>query len=153
MVIDIFSKYKYKFYLNANHAIYIDNNLGKIHSHTWEITLIVKNFNENFMQFNDVENIINEILDKYQNKNINTLEPFDKINPTLENICKYFNDIFKNKLLEKNIRLDTIEICESPKRAFIIENDDNNTNIAEQNEIEKENENILNSILEKYKQK
>ena len=38
--------YHYKFYLNANHAIYLNGQLGQIHPHTWEFSFEVINENE-----------------------------------------------------------------------------------------------------------
>lgn len=148
----MYSKYKYKFYLNINHAIYIHEKLGENHPHTWEIILSVKSFNKDFVQFNAVENLLNDILGKYQNKNINTVEPFDKINPTLENVCDYLNKIISQKMKIMNIRLDTIEMCESPKRSFIIENDDEVYDKEEVNEnpIAQNNNKIISQILNQY---
>lgn len=149
----MYSKYKYKFYLNINHAIYINGKLGETHPHTWEIILSVKSFNKDFVQFNEVEILINTILNKFQNTTINEMPPFDKINPTLENVCNYLNDIIGEKTKSMNIVLDMIEMCESPKRSFIIENDDNilyNEDIKEENALDNKNEKLINGILEKY---
>lgn len=147
----MYTQYKYKFYLNANHAIYINNNLGDLHSHTWEMILNVTSFNMNFIQFNDIEKHINTVLDKYQNQNINVVEPFNKINPTLENICKYFNEEFISILKPQNIRLDSIEICESVTRSFIIINSDVETNQSMQ-EVNEE-EMFIDDIISKFSNK
>lgn len=118
----MYSKYKYKFYLDTNHAIYINNKLGQMHPHTWEITLCVKDFNTGFTKFEDIEKIIKPTLNIYQNKIMNDIKPFDKINPTIENVCKYFYSIFEKELFKRNIKLESIEFCESPKCSFIIDN-------------------------------
>jgi 6-pyruvoyltetrahydropterin/6-carboxytetrahydropterin synthase len=152
-VINLFNRYKYKFYLNASHSIYIGDKLGNLHPHTWEITIDVKNYNKKFIQFNDIEKIVENVLEKYQNQNINEIEPFNKTNPTLEYICKYFNQVIKNELYQSNLNLDTIEICESPTRSFIIVNEDfeeiNKENNNENNNNENNN-NIIKDIISKY---
>lgn len=143
-------KYKYKFYLDTNHAIYINNTLGQIHPHTWEITLYVKDKNLGFTEFKAIENIILPILLPYQNKNMNSVEPFTTINPTIENVCKYFFNVFKDELFKKNILLEKIEFCESPKCSFIIDNSDysfSDTNIYNNTNSETENDKIVNDII------
>ena len=60
------NQYKYKFYLNANHAIFINNVLGQMHPHTWEIMIEVLNTKDNFVQFDRVEAVISKIFEKYQ---------------------------------------------------------------------------------------
>lgn len=150
----MYSKYKYKFYLNINHAIYIQDKLGETHPHTWELILSVKSFNKDFVQFNMVEKTLGELLGKYQNKNINKVEPFDKINPTLENVCEYLNTLISNEMKKINIMLDSIEMCESPKCSFIIENYDTEDTPEEeltiQDPIVLENNKIIDEILSQY---
>lgn len=36
-----YQQYKFKFYMDARHAIYIGGKLGEVHPHTWEIVLHV----------------------------------------------------------------------------------------------------------------
>ena len=117
----IYSQYKFKFYLNASHSIYINGNLGQSHPHTWEISLNVLKVKEKFIQFHEVENAIEAYLDKYQNTFINNIEPFNEINPTLENICKYFKGTLRDLLKKKGWVLMTIEISETPSRSYIID--------------------------------
>ena len=95
-----YDKYKFKFYLNASHSIYINGVLGQSHPHTWEFSLDVLKVWEDFVQFNHVEKAIEELLSKYQNNNINDIDPFRKLNPTLENICEYFKETLKKILMD-----------------------------------------------------
>ena len=43
-----YQQYKFKFYMDARHAIYIGGKLGEVHPHTWEIVLHVVKGKENF---------------------------------------------------------------------------------------------------------
>jgi len=116
-----YDKYKFKFYLNASHSIYINGVLGQSHPHTWEFTLDVLKVWEDFVQFNDVEKAIEELLSKYQNNYINEIDPFTKMNPTLENICEYFKETLKKLLMDIGWILMIIEISETPSRSYIID--------------------------------
>ena len=116
-----YHQYRYKFYLNASHAIYIQNHLGQHHPHTWEITLDTIKVVDGFVQFNDVERAIEQFLEQYQDKNINDVEPFNTLNPTLENICEYFKEAIRSLLVDKGWLLLKIEISETPARSYIID--------------------------------
>lgn len=116
-----YQQYRYKFYLNASHAIYIDNVKGQNHPHTWEITISTVKVIDGFVQFNDVEKSVENFLNTYQDKNINDVQPFTVTNPTLENICEYFKDSIRQILAEAGWLLLSIEISETPARAYIID--------------------------------
>jgi 6-pyruvoyltetrahydropterin/6-carboxytetrahydropterin synthase len=116
-----YDKYKFKFYLNASHSIYINGVLGQNHPHTWELSLDVLKVWDSFVQFNNVEKAIEDLLSKFQNNYINEIEPFTELNPTLENICEYFKEELKNLLMNIGWILMIIEISETPSRSYIID--------------------------------
>lgn len=116
-----FNQYKFKFYLNGSHSIYLEGEQGQPHPHTWEITIDIIKAREDFVQFNVVEKSAEQLLAKYQDCYLNDVEPFDTLNPILENICEYFRERFSRLLLEKGWILLRIEISETPARSYIID--------------------------------
>ena len=116
----MYRQYKYKFYLNANHSIQIGEKQGEIHPHTWEISIDIVEINETFKEFSNIEKIIESLIEPYQDKYINDLPPFNRLNPTLENITSYFKDLIEQELINLGYILLTIEISETPTRSFII---------------------------------
>lgn len=117
---NLYKQYKFKFYLNARHAIYIDGIQGTMHPHTWEITLNVIKKEKNFIEFNKIEKKIDEYINKFQDKDLNSIEPFDTINPTLENCCDYFKFNLENILNEEGFELLMMEMSETPSRSYVI---------------------------------
>ena len=113
-------QYRYKIYLNANHSIKIGQKQGEIHPHTWEISMDMIEINELFTEFTNVEKVLENIIEPYQDKYINDLPPFNRLNPTLENITEYFKDLFEKELVNLGYILVSIEVSETPTRAFII---------------------------------
>ncbi len=114
-------QYVCKFYLNASHFITINNNKGDIHSHCFEIAIDIGSKNkDSFVSFTEIEKCIEELLQPYQEQVINTVKPFDAINPTLENMAEYFKELFKSELKKKNWVLLTLEFSETPTRSFLI---------------------------------
>lgn len=142
-----YSQYKFKFYLNASHAIYINGNLGQSHPHTWEIIIDTIKFNDRFIQFNDVEKKIEKLLENYQDKYINEIEPFNSLNPTLENICEYFKDVIKNMLKGVGWELIKIETSETPARSYIIDLMDEIGTDNEEQEVDKIAQEVIDSII------
>lgn len=115
-----FEQYEFKFYLNANHAIQINGKLGQIHPHTWEISIVAVKLSDNFVMFGQVENLIDKMIDRYQDKLLNEIQPFDTINPTLENICEVFKDKIRTMLVDSGWELLQIEVSETPARSYVI---------------------------------
>ena len=115
-----YRQYRFKFYLNASHAIYIDGNIGERHPHTWEIALTVLKFRESFVEFGLLEKKIEQFMSVYQDSFLNNVEPFDRINPTLENCCEYYKDKLKELLNGEGWLLLKIEMSETPTRTYVI---------------------------------
>ncbi|MFL0250610.1 6-carboxytetrahydropterin synthase [Clostridium neuense] len=116
-----YNQYRFKFYLNASHSIYLKGTLGQEHPHTWEIILNTVKLKSNFIIFNDIEKSIEKYLTKYQDSYLNNVEPFITLNPTLENICEYLKNEFQKLLFENGWLLLSMEISETPTRSYIID--------------------------------
>lgn len=113
--------YKFKFYLNASHLIYLNGVSGEKHPHTWEITIDTLKISNDFIQFHDIEKFVEDLLEKYQNQLLNEIEPFVFVNPILENICEYFKIEIQKLLTRNGWFLTSIEISETPTRSYIID--------------------------------
>ena len=133
-----YSQYKFNFYLNASHAIYIDGKLGASHPHTWEIIIRTIKSQKEFVMFNEVENKIEQFLGKYQNRYINDFEPFDAMNPTLENITSYFLEQLEELLEPLGWIVFYIEVSETPTRSYVISRVENNivSDLQQKNRVE-----------------
>lgn len=149
-----FKKYKFKFYLNARHIMSGDKFTDTEHTHTWQITLNVKNQNTELILFKEIEDIIDNYLKKYEGQLLNEVDPFNIIEPYNENISEVFY-LYINKLLkEKKCTLTSLELSENPSRSYIIENHENNDyhidlNILSQNTINTSRDSKINSLIAK----
>jgi len=121
-----YSQYKFNFYLNASHAIYINGELGAAHPHTWEIVLKTIKSQKGFMLFQEVEKAIEDFLSPYQNKFLNDFAPFDEANPTLENLTAYLLEQLDRVLEPFGWIVFYIEVAETPTRTYIISRVENN---------------------------
>lgn len=118
-------EYQFKFYLNASHSMNMGNdNLGKKHSHTWEIAMTMTYLGEEFVQFHDAEETITDFLLVYQDKYLNETPPFDKINPILENMCEYFKSEIEERIQRNGWTLLRMVISETPTRSYVMDSSD-----------------------------
>jgi len=113
-------KYKFKFYLNASHYIFINGKQGESHPHTWEFILDVVLPNSEFVQFSVYERTIEAFFATYQNQVVNNVPPFDSVIPTLENLVEYFGSALRERIQAAGGQLEQIEGSETPTRSYII---------------------------------
>lgn len=140
-----YRQYKFKFYLNASHAIYINGNLGQRHPHTWEISINTLKISDGFIKFDKIENKIEQLMKKYDDKFLNDVEPFDKLNPTLENCCEYFKQEIQKVLKAEGWLLMLIEMSETPTRSYVVNLfEDEVSELVES--VDSLTESILNSV-------
>ena len=142
-----YSQYKFKFYLNASHAIYINGSMGERHPHTWEIMIQVLKEREEFVEFGKLEKEIENYMKRYQDKFLNEVPPFDKINPTMENCCDYFKDVLKQILAYAGWVLLLVEMSETPTRSYVINLFDEEERESMNGNLDTVAGNILNDIL------
>ncbi len=101
---------------------------GRLHGHNWNVKVVVKTKNlDKFgmaIDFKELSKILNEIVDKLDHYHLNEIPPFDKMQPTAENLAKFFYDELKLKLSEykgNEIEIDFVEIWETEKYSAIYE--------------------------------
>ncbi len=149
MAVNIYREYKFKFYLNANHYIYIDGKAGQLHPHTWEFEICILRDQEQFVEFAYYEKAIEEYLSRFQNRIMNDVEPFDRIVPTLENIADYFAEELRNLVRGIGGEVVKLESSETPTRSYVIgfQDDIQFIRMMERNSKERMNE-IIGSIVD-----
>lgn len=98
--------YKYGFNLNASHS-YMN---GPVHSHTFKIIVCIRNLTNEEMLFTEYENKIEELLSLYRGKNLNEVEPFFNVTPTIENMAIVFYSRILKMLEGSNLELMKLEL-------------------------------------------
>lgn len=116
------NEFTFKLYLNAKHAVLFGDKISGIHSHTFEVVVDLIEKDDILNQFNNIEKLISDYLDKYKDRIINDIYPFTRINPTSENMCKvFYEDI--NMLIEESeykdlYKLSSTSVLENPTRVY-----------------------------------
>lgn len=66
--------------------------------------------------FTDLKRYLKEILDRFDHTCLNDIPPFDKINPTAENIAATIYNELKDRLAAAPVTLTAVEAWESPEQ-------------------------------------
>ena len=64
--------------------------------------------------FADIKRYLNEILDRFDHTCLNDVPPFDRINPSSENIAATIYDELAGKLASEPVTLTCVEAWETP---------------------------------------
>ena len=93
---------------------------SRLHGHNWKIRVEVSSNEIDkhgiAIDFLDLKNVTWKVIGSFDHNNFNIIAPFDKINPTAENIVKYFFDEI-SLLLPSNVNLKSIRLWETEKYA------------------------------------
>ena len=92
---------------------------ARLHGHNWivEAEIAGEELNELgiLVDFKDVKRKLKAILDRFDHNYLNEIPPFDKLNPTAENLAKFIYDEFSgNVIFNGNAKLLAATVFESP---------------------------------------
>ena len=90
-------------YIAAAHQLNeYDGPCARIHGHNWkfQIDVLAEQLDKTgiTVDFNDLEKWLWQIIGPFDHQLINTVTPFDQINPTAENLVKYTFEEMKKRL-------------------------------------------------------
>jgi 6-pyruvoyltetrahydropterin/6-carboxytetrahydropterin synthase len=87
-----------------------------VHGHNYRVRVTIEGRDLDeiglLVDFGDVKKKVREIVARLDHRFINDLEPFDVINPTAENMAKYFYDEITRSLPE-DLRLGEVTLWET----------------------------------------
>lgn len=69
------------------------------------------------IDFTDIKRYLHDVTEKFDHKLLNEVPPFDKLNPTAENLAKYIYDNIYERITKDfpGLKIDFVEVCETPK--------------------------------------
>ncbi|MCR5797977.1 MAG: 6-carboxytetrahydropterin synthase [Eubacterium sp.] len=112
--------YVYKYYFNASHSA--DGGKEKMHSHTFQIALYIKQDEEKEYLFGEIDKDIKNYLSRFDGVFLPEIPEFAGTTASLEDIGeKLYDDIFK-LLEDKGLWLYQLEIMDNPLRVYMVSN-------------------------------
>lgn len=117
-----YETYKYKFRLIASHRPGDGNPELPPHSHAFELDIYVlaRPNGESESTHEKIEELVLAFLDQYEDKTLNDIPPFDKINPTIENITAVSFQFIKEILAKHGYTVLRVEVSETPARTCTV---------------------------------
>ena len=107
-------------------AHYLRGYKGKcenVHGHTYGIIVRLKAAKLNDIglvyDFTDVKRLLDAVLDKYDHKLLNDIPPFDKINPSAENIAATVCREVQSKLIRAPVTVKAVEVWENTRQGIV----------------------------------
>ena len=90
-----------------------------IHGHSWRVEARIESgaldSEDISVDFVNVEKALHELSGRFDHNYINNIPPFDKVNPTSENIAKWFYDgLNQRELIGAGARLAEVTLWEGP---------------------------------------
>lgn len=105
----------------AAHALAIAGIHEPLHGHNWKVTVVVSGQTLDadglLCDFHTIEDSLREITEQYNNRNLNEIEPFDRINPSAENVARGIGEVLVSRIgesLAPHARLDRVTVTEAP---------------------------------------
>jgi len=88
-----------------------------IHGHNWKIIVYVGAQELNNMgmviDFKDLKHVMKKVIMPMDHNDINTYPPFDKLNPTSENMAKFIFDEISKELNDERKQVSKVEVYET----------------------------------------
>ncbi len=88
-----------------------------VHGHNYkvQVTLAGEQLNSTglLMDFVDLRASIKKLVERLDHRFLNDLAPFDRLNPSAENLAKYFSDELEPQVSAQGLRLEAVKIWET----------------------------------------
>ncbi len=108
---------------NFDAAHYLRGYQGKcenLHGHRYRVVVKIKAYQLNDIglayDFTDIKGYLKDIIDRFDHTCLNDIEPFDRINPSAENIARTIYESLADKLKGESVTLTAVEAWESPEQ-------------------------------------
>lgn len=88
-----------------------------VHGHNYRVQLVVGGEELNstglLMDFVEIRTNIKALVERLDHHFLNDVPPFDKLNPSAENIAKYFSDELEPEIRNRGLRVQAVTVWET----------------------------------------
>ncbi len=107
-------------FLNARHFVSFGQKAGPVHAHSWQIQIEIKVplLNPEMVAFSSIFDSVKQVLQTYENTVLNQISPFNKIQPSTENMALYFFNRLEDALAGGGFGLGKLTVWETPTRGI-----------------------------------
>ena len=94
---------------------------ARLHGHNWQVEVSVcsqvLDDSGIAIDFREIKKQTKLVVKRLDHQYLNEIKPFDVLNPTAENIAKYFFDEIALLITNKNVKVKEVMIWETPRSA------------------------------------
>ena len=106
----------------AHHLVDYVGGPEPVHGHSWtiEVALATERLGEYDLSvdFVPTEALVKELASRLHDRDLNTVPPFDRKNPSAENVALWIaTEIAKARLLKDGVRLEEVTVWEGPRNS------------------------------------
>lgn len=105
----------------AAHALVIAGVREPIHGHNWHVTVTVAGEKLDadglLCDFHTVEDVLKQTIAPFHNANMNDTAPFDRLNPSAENVARHIAEALSaalNEALSPHAAIASVRVTEAP---------------------------------------
>jgi 6-pyruvoyltetrahydropterin/6-carboxytetrahydropterin synthase len=107
----------YKNFSAAHHLRDYAGKCEKVHGHNYQVEVELKSkaLNKTGMvaDFNDIKDALEKLLARFDHQDLNEVKPFDKINPTAENIARVVFEEMALKFNSPKVKINKVSVWET----------------------------------------
>ncbi|MCK5387108.1 MAG: 6-carboxytetrahydropterin synthase QueD [Gammaproteobacteria bacterium] len=100
---------------------------NRLHGHNWKVEVLVTATKLDDvgmgMDFKVIKDATRELIGKLDHRNLNEIPPFDKINPTAENISEYLYSELSKVLNTDGIKVSAVTLWETDRASVTFTED------------------------------
>ncbi len=105
----------------AAHAIRVSGRREPVHGHNWRVTLVAAGRELDadglLVDFHVLQAALHQVLKSLENKDLNAIEPFVRVNPTAEQVARHiFERVWESSRarIPNGVRIESVEVTEAP---------------------------------------
>jgi len=94
-----------------------DGPCANVHGHNWGVEVVVSGHellpNGMLVDFGDIKKATSEVLSLFDHANLNEVAPFDKLNPTSENLARWVYEQVGERVNTERLRVTRVNVREA----------------------------------------
>jgi len=102
----------------ARHALrHYHGKCEKVHGHNYKVQVTVEGQSLNeaglLMDFTELKRLLHSVVDRLDHEFLNDVPPFDKLNPSAENMARYFHEELSKGITSADLRVSSVKLWET----------------------------------------
>ncbi|MEW6202961.1 MAG: 6-carboxytetrahydropterin synthase QueD [bacterium] len=113
----MYDVYKEGTFSGAHRLREYEGKCESLHGHNWRVRVYARSQELDaagmVIDFKILKNAIDEIIEMFDHHYLNEVTPFDKINPSAENIARFFYDRISEKINDERVAVSRVMVWEN----------------------------------------